>query len=148
PAASQHRSSITRVYFRRARARDQAGDHEGAKRDMAEGMRLEPADYKSWVARGEARSQKDPQGALADFQRALDINPLGVEALQNLAGLLSERLNRPAEAIGILDKEVSLYPDYVPARAGREVLLARAGRTQATDEGASATGRRLARPAT
>ena len=39
-AALQHHTSITRVYFMRARARDQAGDHEGARRDMAEGMRL------------------------------------------------------------------------------------------------------------
>ncbi|HEV3080125.1 MAG TPA: protein kinase [Gemmataceae bacterium] len=135
-AALQHHTSITRVYFMRARARDQAGDHEGAKRDLADGMRLEPADYKSWVARGEARRQKDPQGALADFQRALDTNPVGVEALQNIGGLLSERLNRPAEAIRILDKAVSLYPDYVPARAGRGVLLARAGRTEAAEEDA------------
>jgi eukaryotic-like serine/threonine-protein kinase len=135
-AALQHHTSITRVYFMRARARDQAGDHEGAKRDLAEGMRLEPADYKSWIARGEARRQKDPQGALADFQRALDINPVGVEALQNIGGILSERLARPAEAIRILDKAVSLYPDYVPARAGRGVLLARAGRMEAADEDA------------
>jgi tetratricopeptide (TPR) repeat protein len=61
---------------------------------------------------------------------------VGVEALQNIGGLLSERLNRPAEAIRILDKAVSLYPDYVPARAGRGVLLARAGRTEAADEDA------------
>ena len=137
-AALKHRTSITRVYFMRALARDKAGDHEGAKRDLAEGMRLEPADsdYKSWIARGEARTPKDPQGALADFQRALDINPLGVEALQNIGGILSERLDRPAEALRILDRAVSLYPDYVPARAGRGVLLARAGRTEAAEEDA------------
>jgi eukaryotic-like serine/threonine-protein kinase len=137
-AALNHRTAMTRVYFMRAIARDRAGDREGAKRDMAEGMRLEPADsdYKSWIARGEARSQKDPQGALADFQRALDINPLGVEAMQNIGGILSERLGRPDEALRILDRAVSLYPDYVPARAGRGVLLARAGRREAADKDA------------
>ena len=41
----------TRVYFMRARAHEQAGDHEGARRDRAEGLRLEPEDETSWVAR-------------------------------------------------------------------------------------------------
>jgi hypothetical protein len=43
------------------------------------------------------------------------------------AHLLAEHLNRPAEAIAALDRAVELYPDYVPARAGRGVLRARAG---------------------
>ena len=36
---------------------------------------------------------------------------------------------RDAEAIPVLDRAVELYPDYVPARAGRGVLLARAAGT-------------------
>jgi tetratricopeptide (TPR) repeat protein len=37
-------------------------------------------------------------------------------------------LNRRADAIAVLDRAVELYPDHVPARAGRGVLLARDGR--------------------
>jgi eukaryotic-like serine/threonine-protein kinase len=137
-AALKHRTSITRVYFMRAIAREKSGDREGARRDMAEGMRLEPAesDYTSWIARGEARIQQDPQGALADFDKALEINPLSAGALQNKANVLSESLGRPDDAIRVLDRSVALHPDYVPARAGRGVLLARAGRRQAAEEDA------------
>ena len=137
-AALKHRTSITRVYFMRAIAREKSGDREGARRDMAEGMRLEPAesDYTSWIARGEARIQNDPQGALADFEKALEINPLSAEALQNKARVLSESLDRPDDAIRVLDRSVALHPDFVPARAGRGVLLARAGRRQAAEEDA------------
>ena len=48
--------------------------------------------------------------------------------MQNKAAVLSERLGRTGEAVEVLDRAVSLYPDYVPSRVGRGVLLARLGR--------------------
>jgi tetratricopeptide (TPR) repeat protein len=121
----------TRVYFMRARARRSAGDREGAKRDEDEGLRREPADEISWLARGRARSASDPAGALADYDRALALNPRSRVALQNKASVLSERLNRPEEAVAVLDRLLALFPDSVPARAGRGVVLARLGRRDA-----------------
>ena len=118
----------TRVYFMRAMIKEKSGDAAGARRDMDEGLRLEPTDEVSWIARGLARQPRDPKGALADFNQALEINPRSVDALENKANVLSECLGRRDEAIKVLDRAVEFHPDFVPARAGRGVLLARAGK--------------------
>ena len=117
----------TRIYFIRAVARARTGDEAGAARDRAEGLRRTPADAESWVARGLARLPADPAGALADFEAALALDPRCRPALQNKAAVLSDRLGRTGEAIEVLDRAVSLYPDYVPCprRAGRPPRPAR-----------------------
>jgi serine/threonine protein kinase/tetratricopeptide (TPR) repeat protein len=120
--------ATTRLFFIRARMRDANGDKAGAAADRAEGMRQVPADELSWVARGEARMAADPEAALADVGEALKLNPISMFGLQLKAQLLAERLGRPDEAIGALDKAVEYYPEYAKAVAGRGVLLARAGR--------------------
>ncbi len=117
-----------RVYFLRASLRDRMGDREAAKADREAGLKLKPTDELSWVARGESRMAADPAGALTDVEEALKLNPLSAAALQLKSHLLSEKLNRRADAIAVLDRAVELYPDHVPARAGRGVLLARDGR--------------------
>ncbi len=128
----------TRVYFVRARVRARLGDREGARQDRDEGIRREPVDEKDWVARGVARHDGDPKGALADFDQALRINPESLDALQNKAGVLSEKLGRAADAVAVLDRLVALYPDDVLGRAGRGVLLARQGRRAAAQADARA----------
>lgn len=120
--------STTRLYFIRARLREANGDKAGADADRAEGMRQVPNDDLSWVARAEARMATDPEAALADVTEALKLNPISMFGLQLKAHLLAERLGRPDEAIGALDKAVEYYPEYAKAVAGRGVLLARAGR--------------------
>jgi serine/threonine protein kinase/Flp pilus assembly protein TadD len=119
-----------RVYFKRATAKYLKKDFAGAKTDRDAGFKITPADELSWVARAENRLQfaADPKGALADADEALKINPWSVFALQLKAAILSESLNRPDDAIAVLNRAVELHPDYVPARAGRGVLLARAGK--------------------
>jgi tetratricopeptide (TPR) repeat protein len=117
----------TRVYFMRSRAREKAGDRDGARRDWEEGLRQEPTDEKSWLARGMARLSKDTKAALADFEKARQINPRSLAALQNVAHALS-KLDRNAEAVKVLDEAVRLHPDYIPAQIGRGVLLARLGK--------------------
>jgi serine/threonine protein kinase/Tfp pilus assembly protein PilF len=114
----------TRIYFMRARLRDLAGDAEGARRDREEGLRREPGDEKSWVSRGLARLSGDLPAALADFEQALNLNPRSLTGLQNKAHVLS-RLGRHEDGIRVLNRVVALYPDYVPARAGRGVLHGR-----------------------
>ncbi|HEX5270041.1 MAG TPA: tetratricopeptide repeat protein [Gemmataceae bacterium] len=116
-----------RTYLIRARAREKAGDLAGAERDRAEGLRGEPADEAAWVARGVARVAADPDGALADFDRALGLNPRSLPALENRAHVLAERLGRTEEAVRGLDRLLAIYPEQAPARAARGVLLARLG---------------------
>lgn len=123
-------SAPARVYFKRATAKFHKKDFDGAKADREAGFKIVPTDELSWVARAENRFADDPKGALTDVEEALKLNPWSVFGLQLKAALLTE-LKRPAEAIAVLDRAVELHPDYVPARAGRGVLLARAGQRDA-----------------
>jgi tetratricopeptide (TPR) repeat protein len=132
-------SPRTQVYFLRAAVREKDGDRKGASRDRQEGLRLEPADEQSWIARGLARLPKAPKLALADFQQALKLNPRSFPALQNTAHVLADHLNDDRAAVNVLDKAVALCPDSAMAKAGRGVSLARLGkRKQALADGEAA----------
>ncbi len=120
-------SAPVRVYFLRADVRRKLGDKQGAEADRAEGLRREPSDELSWVARAENRLD-DPTAALADVEEALKLNPVSVHGLQLKAHILAERLGRPEEAVRALDRAVEYHPDHAAVRAGRGVLLARAGK--------------------
>ncbi len=120
----------TRLYFFRAAERQRAGDLRGAAEDRKEGLSRVPTDEFSWTARGYARLGKDNEGALADFEEALKINPRFLPALENKAHVLMERLNRPEDALAVLNREIELYPEFVVARQGRGVQLARLGRRE------------------
>jgi serine/threonine protein kinase/tetratricopeptide (TPR) repeat protein len=123
----EERTPSLRAYFLRAKVRDKAGDRAGAERDRNEGLRREPSNEKDWIARGVVRLGREPEGALADFGQALQLDPRSRMALQNQAHVLAEKLGRTAEAIQALDTLVELYPDYVHARASRGVYHARLG---------------------
>jgi serine/threonine protein kinase/Tfp pilus assembly protein PilF len=120
--------ALPRAYFIRAELRAEIGDVQGAQSDRALGMRVEPSDAPTWIDRGLARIDADPRGALADFDKALELSPRSHVAMQNKAHVLSERLGRPEEALAVLNKLVALYPGFVYARIGRGVLLARMGK--------------------
>jgi serine/threonine protein kinase/Flp pilus assembly protein TadD len=137
----------TRIYFMRARVRNLAGDKDGAEKDFAQGLRCKPTDEKSWVARGVAKLPGDLPGALADFKMAEELNARSLAALQNQAHVLS-KLGRNEEAIDVLNRGIELYPDYVPARAGRGVLRARLKQRDAALEDANEALARDFGPAT
>jgi tetratricopeptide (TPR) repeat protein len=129
----------TRVYLLRARYRTILGDRPGAAADRKEGLAREPNDEQSWIARGVARLPADTKGALADFEQALRLNPRSTSALQNKASVLSECLDRPKEALVVLDAALGVDPKYVPALIGRAVLRARTGsRTDAHNDARAA----------
>ncbi len=114
----------TRIYFLRAKMKELAGDKDGAKHDLAEGLKKEPTDEKSWIARGYARLGTEPEAALADFDQALALNPRSVSALQNKSHVLG-RLGRSAECVQVLDRILELSPDSAVAKSGRGVIQAR-----------------------
>jgi tetratricopeptide (TPR) repeat protein len=120
-----------RAQFIRATARERLGDREGAARDRAEGLRRQPDDELSWVVRGIAKIPNDPNGALADFDAALALNPRSKPALENKAFVLAERLGRPEEAIAVYTTTLLHHPDDAKAIGPRGVYQARLGRREA-----------------
>jgi serine/threonine protein kinase/Flp pilus assembly protein TadD len=121
----------SRVYFMRANARVLAGDTEGARLDRAEGLRRVPTDGPSWIVRSAARDMDhDTTGALDDLEQALKLLPDNFDALWNKAGILSDT-GRNAEAIGVLDRLATLFPNHAPVRGSRGVLHARLGHRDA-----------------
>jgi eukaryotic-like serine/threonine-protein kinase len=129
---------LTRAWFLSAMARRRLDDAEGAKRDFAEGMRIEPADAEGWYERGRARLESDPKGSLTDLDRALQLNPRFLPAMQSKGYILADVLKKNAEALVVMDRVVALYPDYTPARLGRGVLRARLGQLYEAREDARA----------
>ncbi|QDS97669.1 serine/threonine-protein kinase [Adhaeretor mobilis] len=117
----------TRIYFLRSQLRARMGDHSGAKEDRELGLSATPSDELSWVARGVALLESDPKAALADFQRALQLNPLSVSALRNCVHVLADKLDRPDEAMASLDQLLLQNHRDPDALAGRAVLFARQG---------------------
>jgi serine/threonine protein kinase/tetratricopeptide (TPR) repeat protein len=128
-AALASGTAPTRVYFIRAHVRRLAGDEKGAAADRALGLKCEPTDDQSWVARGLARlANHQPNEALSDFDQALALNPRCLAALEDRAAVLADLPGRTAEAVQALDRAIELYPEHAQARAGRGVLLARLGK--------------------
>src|SRR5262249_35228063 len=91
----------------------------------------EPRDEESWVARAVARLGRDPDGALADLDRALELNPRSLAALQTKAHVLANAPGRAPDCLCVLERTVELYPDFVTARSGRGVMRARLGQGEA-----------------
>ncbi len=129
--ALERGASQTRIYFLRARIRQQMHDLAGAEADRQRGLQETPCDELSWVARGVARLPEDPSGALDDFRQALRLAPGSRTALQNTAHVLSERLGKNKEALEALDEILVMDPEDPATRASRGVLLARMGDREA-----------------
>lgn len=121
----------TRYYFQRAKARELAGDRDGAKKDFAEGLRREPSDEQSWIARGIAFLPGEPKRALSDFDQALKLNPRSLAGLHNKAHVLGKYFKRTEEAVETLDVAIKLFPDDARPLAGRATYLARLGKRDA-----------------
>ena len=125
-----------RALCMRAQIKHLSGDKDGAKKDLAEAMKLNAEDDVGLVARGIARLSTDLAGAVSDFDAALAINPRSIPAQQNKAHTQG-KMGKTRDAIRTLDALLDQFPDYVPARSGRGVLHARLG--NATEAIADAT---------
>jgi serine/threonine protein kinase/Tfp pilus assembly protein PilF len=119
--------SPARVYLLRSRFRREAGDKTGADADLVEGLRHAPRDVDGWFQRGLARMETEPEGALADYNEALALNPRMFDALRNKSYVLAEKLQRTEDAIAVLDTMLEYYPDSTLALGARGVYHARLG---------------------
>jgi len=137
-AALAQPGAPTRAYFQRSNVRKLHGDKAGAEADAAEGFKREPRDVVSWVIRGVWRQNAaDPMGAIADYDAAIALNPKAHAALKNKAIVLADLLDRPAEAVAVMDTLLEMYPYYTDARSGRAVYLARMGEAKRAKEDAA-----------
>ena len=110
------------IYGRLLRA---VGDHSAAERELAALREQTPDTPEDWVMRGIARIGHSAESALEDFAIAAQSPTMAVVARQNMAHVLSEKLNRPAESINVLTDLLEDEPDFLPALVGRAVLRAR-----------------------
>lgn len=129
-SALEHGSEFTRIYFVRAAVRAKRGDTAGAESDRQEGLKREPVEESCWNARGYARLESDPNGALVDFDKALERNPRYLPALLNKSHVLADILNRTADAVVVLNAAIQFHPQQAQLWAGRAVYLARLGKRE------------------
>ncbi len=121
----------TRIYFLRAELYQRLNDADHAKQDIDTGLSLTPTDELSWVARGVAKLEQDENAALADFQQAIQLNPISRVALRNCVHVLADRLDRPQEAFEAINRLLAINENDADALASRSVLYARQGNRQA-----------------
>ncbi len=115
------------VYQFRARVRDLRGDARGAEADRRAAAAYEARTEDDFLARGRAALPGDPAAARAAFEAALKLNPASFPALQNLAHVCSAYEHNDAKALEYLARAAERFPESAQVRAGRAVLLARAG---------------------
>lgn len=123
--AIQYRFLETRIHFARADLLDQMGLRDEAQLSRDAGLKLTPADERSWVARGLARLPNHPELAVQDIRKAFELNPSSHDAFRNLSMVLSEYLKKPDEALTVLDEAILFHPQDEFLWAGRGVLHAR-----------------------
>ncbi|HET6576597.1 MAG TPA: protein kinase [Fimbriiglobus sp.] len=121
-------AAAIQVHYLRAGVYARLGDKAAAEADRTAASALTPTDPMDFVVRGTTRVKGDPAGALADFEKAAELNPHYLQAWQNQAHVLAEVLDQPAQALAAMDRAVECQPDFALARTGRAVLYARLGR--------------------
>lgn len=119
--------SNTRIHFVRSRVLEELGDVDRSKAERQLGLKRTPTDVQGWVARGMAKILSDPDGALADFRKALQLDPRSLPALVNIAHLLSQKPENRVEAVATLDRLLEYHPQYARGWVDRAILHARGG---------------------
>jgi serine/threonine protein kinase/tetratricopeptide (TPR) repeat protein len=115
------------LLFLRVELMEKNKDATGAERDRIRLLSTEPEQLDGWVYRGMLKARKDPEAALADFERALATDPNNVAALYQKGMLLIDKLGRPVEGIGALNRLLIADPNHADARLKRGLVYASAG---------------------
>lgn len=121
-----------RLWFLRADIKRQLGDLKGAAEDRRHGFTLESRNEIEQVVRGIAlREEGKLNEALAAYQTAEQIAPYYLPAMENQSELLGEQLQKPAEALAVLNRAVERIPESSQLYAARAVYHARLGNRDA-----------------
>jgi len=87
-------------------------------------VELAPQKTNVYVSLGQvAYIAKDTETAVKAYRKALELNPVHQQALNDLAWILVTSLDKPEEAIELADKGVSKYPNDPHLRDTRAVAL-------------------------
>lgn len=140
--------------YQRSAARHRTGDLAGARADIERALAAlsRPTAAAHLLQATIQASQGDLEAALADADRALELDPANPVAYNN-RGFLRLRLGDPAAALVDLDRALSLRPGYPLALRSRGDALSALGRSteacaawrQSARGGAPAVASRLAR---
>lgn len=130
-----------RTLFLQLRVCQQMGDQDAARKVQAELEALAPADDEDFICRGNwrvsdarwldaagdhAAADQKRREAVADFTRAVELNPLSVQGWNNLA-TQHAALGHTRQAADAFGRVLALMPDLTLAKFQRAVLLARLG---------------------
>lgn len=115
------------LLFRRLKLMEKCDDNVGAERDRVRLLSTEMDQPGAWLYRGMVQAQLDPNAALAELDRAVAKEPANVAALYQKALVLADRLDRPVEAVGTLDRLLSTDANHTDALLKRGFLYAKAG---------------------
>jgi len=89
----------------------------------------EPSDHRALYYIGLGLSgQGHYAQAEAAYRHALTINPTDARVWNNLAGLLYENLQRPAEGVRCLERALKINPDHKQSWANLATMVGRMGR--------------------
>ncbi len=113
------------VYLLLAQSSEELGNRKAADSARVKADSSVPKNAASWIARGVSHASLNPEQALQDFDKALQLNAHSLPALESKASVLAETLRKTDDAIGVLDEAVRLFPEAAEIRAGRGVLHAR-----------------------
>jgi|GEM_PF-1782840 len=113
PESSRFANPQTSVDFnRRAYARKDKGDFDGALADYTKAIELEPQLSVLWNNRGNARkSAGDLDGAFADYSKAIELNPRDAKVWNNRGVIRSARGDFEG-AIADFTRAIELDPTY------------------------------------
>jgi tetratricopeptide (TPR) repeat protein len=127
-AAIEHGYATVSVYRLRGELHAALGELEKSRLDMALALECTPITDQHWMDRGLIRLESNPEDAKQDFARALELNPVSIDAHQKLAYVYSELLQQPETSLVHLAELIKLAPNQPTHLAGRAVVHARNGR--------------------
>lgn len=120
------KSADALALYRRGVAHDALGQTEEALKDYDAAIRAAPNEARSYFERGVllAGRQRDYGRAIADFTRALVLDPMNVEALIRRGDAYGQ-MSQYAMSLADLDRAIALAPNYPPAYVARGIVNTR-----------------------
>jgi choline-sulfatase len=102
---------------------------QDAAAEFQRAAELDPTNASYWSNLGNARrAAGDRTGAEHAYRRALDVDALAIDAANGLGVLLVD-MDRPAEAVPLLERAVAAAPEFVEARLNLGIALQQSGQT-------------------